>query len=343
MSRTIPYLPPEVLRLVLSEVRTSARRDRSQAFLNAITTCRLWSDIGVDLLWTDVSLSGTQFFKFARTIIPQSHSQRIRSLSIKVPTYSESWMDACSAYYDRTAIVPHPHTGADVWIALAILSEKVGLMTSLSCFSFVVPSLFNGSTSYRIDRSDILPILQSLPSSVRHLELDSNDLKASVTYPTLGLNLCAVIRERMGGLSNLRLGANHFCPTLFSPWPDSIWVETKAGHRLPHEYYQAETRFDSTPLRISSIRELRRGRKTQNLGSLLTVQESNGFENIGSLTRNLTREELRFKAQIKAQQITGGELWWRLGDLSANDVGIDIPLLDNDSGNGEGTGYSSLQ
>ncbi|KAJ9610772.1 hypothetical protein H2200_005549 [Cladophialophora chaetospira] len=493
MPRTIQDLPPEVLRLVLTDVRTWARRDRSKAFLNAITTCRLWSDIGVSLLWTDVSLSGSQLFKFTKTGIPQTHAQRVRSLSIKVPTY-ESWQNhVSSSWYDAAATIPQPFTHKDVWTALRLLPEKLGLMTNMSCFSFVVPSLFDEDGSCCVQRQDIVSIIRSLPSSVRHLELDTNCLELIFQVSTP--DLCDVIRELMKTLSNLRLRTGHLCPALFSPGPDSIgksqavtdredvqktiiisavakyteegwlfgsckprmdrthgliwdefddanqllgplishaeasiqqgnlrnvtrmsifdlqspgylesdlkyeavnerviapaqklmkypckreeenrksflryldsdgvqqdvcgmfrdieeiaegkvWVETEDGCRLPREYHQSESRFDTKPLRASTVEELNEDVVPKGYGSLfrkekvyggtlLPVQESDDLQKVGHLTRSFDRQELRYKAEFEAKQVTGSELQRKMAAYCAKHVGINIHWFDRWSG-----------
>ena len=224
MPPTIHEFPAEVLRLVLKNVQTDARRDRSGAFLHATTTCRRWSQVCVSLLWTDINLAGIQLFRFTSCNIAQSNAQLVRSLTIKVPVYTYT-NPTSSAEHDEPAVLPCSYTKQDIEDALGSLAQKLGVMAYLECFSIVVPVVRNGVKLTSVDRRSLLAILQAVPSSVRHLELETNNL-SHLDSDESARDLCPVLRELMARLSNLRLRVGHLCPNLFAPMPKPIRAMT---------------------------------------------------------------------------------------------------------------------
>lgn len=225
MPLSINDLPPETLRLVLSEVKSDAYKDRSAAFLNALTTCRLWSQIGIELLWTDISLTGYQLVKFTNT--SHANSSLIRSLSIRYPLECNEDLRRYSPYTVICDPAPRRekrYTMCQASHALTLLSTNLKTMDNLESFSFVL-NHYKGMIcdyDFPFTRGEISTILMALPSSVRHLELDTKCSEAEDGH-SAPRDLCSVVRGLMNRLCTLRLRMGHLCPNLFAcPSPESM-------------------------------------------------------------------------------------------------------------------------
>ena len=116
-----------------------------------------------------------------------------------------------------------------------------------------------------------------------------------------------------------------------------VWVETEPGHRVPREYYLAESRFEATPLQVSTIQEFHFDQSSEFHGTLfekeqregrtlLRMEESDDFEGYGHLTRDFTVAEQEYKAELEAEGNTGKYLLWKLKEFRYG-RGINMPFI----------------
>lgn len=210
MPRTINDLSTEVLRQLLRHAKVNSSRERDATFLNTLTVCRLWYEIGHELLWTDVSLTGAQLVKFTRC--PHPSSAIMRSLTIKAPVYPHEKADLVGHY--ETAIVYPPFTPPDICKALEVLPVNLRIMEKLESFSLVVPYAHGRKLNTEIHPLRFLGILLALPKSLRHLELDTNRLEGLRTEEAV--HLCPRLSRLMGSLRNLRLRLRSVCKDIFA-------------------------------------------------------------------------------------------------------------------------------
>ncbi|KAJ9602177.1 hypothetical protein H2200_013297 [Cladophialophora chaetospira] len=240
MPRTINDFPPEVLQLVLRQVKIDAHSDRSAAFLNALLTCRQWLQISEPILWTDIALRGGQLIKFVRG--PATSALLVRSLSIKVPAHYDWDVNTKSMFYDEDAVIPIPWRWLHFNDALKLLPKTLERMENLESFSFVLPELdLPGDEVWvRPELKELKEILIALPASLRHLEFDTHcledrdwdtqddsdddDMEDSDDESEAGTDepeqerthLCPILAEKIGCISNVRLRLGSLCHDLFN-------------------------------------------------------------------------------------------------------------------------------
>ncbi|EXJ75052.1 uncharacterized protein A1O5_01748 [Cladophialophora psammophila CBS 110553] len=216
--------PAELVRKVLLHVKTDLDVSRPQPFLlKTFTVCRLWRDIGYELLYTDISLTRAQIAKFVES---SSAGQAFtRSLSIRI-SYTE-WpyrnpdrlLDVCSAASLKKVIQPIP--------------QIVQAMVRLESFSLVASARARVRLPLcKAVESTIPEILQALPKSLKHLELDAGDADFQQCLPPLVHPcFCRSLRERMPSLSNLRLRVSRLCGELFNTSPVEFPEDTNVRPR----------------------------------------------------------------------------------------------------------------
>ena len=106
MARNINDFPAELVRLVLGRVKSESRINRDGNFLNTLTTCRLWNQIGEELLYTDISLNKSELIKFCDASITALSWTKSLSITITPPMYeSSSIYEGCdTTFRDPTSI-----------------------------------------------------------------------------------------------------------------------------------------------------------------------------------------------------------------------------------------------
>ncbi|KIW98106.1 uncharacterized protein Z519_01690 [Cladophialophora bantiana CBS 173.52] len=217
-------LPAELVRKVLLHLKAdfdACRRPPS--LLKTFTVCRVWREIGYELLYTDISLTKAQIAKFVES---SSTGQAFtRSLSISI-SYME-WpyrnpdrlLDICSAASLKKVIQPIP--------------QIVQGMVRLESFSLVASARARVRLPLcKAVESTIPEILRALPKSLKHLELDAGDADFQQCLPPLEHScFCHLVRERIPSLSNLRLRVPRLCGELFNTSPVEHPEDTNVNPR----------------------------------------------------------------------------------------------------------------
>ena len=210
-------LPSELLRLILEKVRLMSKLDCSNSFSKALRVCSKWNEAGENLLWTDVSLESDRLGQF----LPQNHqrSASILSLTILIRPSKYEWPDDAMLNepdFDEEAATPATIT---FWKALHQLPELVQRMGSLVSFSLKVCGydLNNNPEGFWMWTKDICAIVDALPPSVKHLEIDTFCLdRCGGLSPTTSNHLCPSLSNTVFQLLTLRLRVSRLCDELFN-------------------------------------------------------------------------------------------------------------------------------
>ncbi|KPI43348.1 uncharacterized protein AB675_6748 [Cyphellophora attinorum] len=225
-------LPPEVVLMVMQHLHTSPDPEDARALTNALCTCSTWRDIGMDVLWTDIVLDSPESMQSLCDAPASSGLIRTRSLTV---TFPEQWF-LYEDFGPGRGIVYHvsPTTYCmeaseatqGVHQALRALSQRLPAMSGLETFSFRIQapiitarrpnSPMEWPRGFFIPHDIVHGVIQSLPPSVRHLELDTRGADR-ICEGRMDLDVCAALADRLQGLTSLRLRMQRICPQLFRP------------------------------------------------------------------------------------------------------------------------------
>ncbi|KAJ9613486.1 hypothetical protein H2200_003428 [Cladophialophora chaetospira] len=200
--RTINDFSTELLRLVLYEVKRDSLATKDGTIVNVLSVCKLWSQFGASLLYTDIRLSGKQLVKFAR----QSHLSSGLTRSFTIVLSSSDWTSGTS---ERSAnsVAHREDEIRKIWMAVYFSPQILGPMKNLQSFSLVVlPQL---SDRYRgLPYLPLYELVRSLPASIHHLELDVGDF----FYQTSDqLHICPLLKKLLRRLMHVRIRLPNVC------------------------------------------------------------------------------------------------------------------------------------
>ena len=226
MTRNINEFPQELLRLVLSQVRADAQCSRDGRFVNALATCSLWHQIGEEIIWIDMSLTNTQMSKFCALTSPAPSPwlDLVRSMSLKIfaSDYGSSHIDDVLGYQvrgpqDRALQYPILLRGD-----FERLSGILKFMPHLESFSLSVVPMNERAVFHKleIEQEELKLILDSLPASVVHLEIDTAGYEVDYQYPRPEVHLCLSVKELIPRLQNCRLRILNICEEII-PGPSA--------------------------------------------------------------------------------------------------------------------------
>ena len=224
MTRNINQFPVELLRLVLTELKRSSTRERDCSLINSLASCSLWRDIGEELLWTDVVITNRSIVRFCRST--SSSISKIRSLTLTIYAGDHRSInineDAPGRTY-RDLATEGSTKSQGLWRNLEVFPAALRKMERLVGFSLVVTSVDLGYVhGFWIRGQDIRAILESLPSSLRHLELNT-ECAWDCQDPTVkSSQLCPSIAKLLPSLQNIRLRLKRLCKHMMSDSPHAI-------------------------------------------------------------------------------------------------------------------------
>jgi hypothetical protein len=199
--------PDELLLSIFKAMHKSFPASHLRGEFNYLRACRDWYKIGRKLFWTDICLKDEAILRFLTTDMKE---------------YKEHLTDTQSL----TVMIDPGHPRADEWCkTLSKLPARLKSMKNLSCFSFKVLDPSNGATGMycRLSATAVRNIVKSLPTSVKHLEIDTNgydrDLRIMGNPPFSDIHICEAISLRLTQLCSLRLSVSRLCPELISSSP----------------------------------------------------------------------------------------------------------------------------
>ncbi|KAJ9613485.1 hypothetical protein H2200_003427 [Cladophialophora chaetospira] len=211
MPRTINDFPVELLRLVLRQIKLDSLVDRGTTLVKTFGVCRLWYKIAVPYLYADLSFRRQQLRRFLATT--HSHMHLVRSLTLDVSNLD-------------------PVTGRNpqsILLVLESVSALLGQMENFECFS-VSDRYMVGAWHTEESNSVMRNMMDQLPSSVRHLELD---LGIALWFNTCELedspHVCPALRPKINSLHNLRLRLPTLCNDLFRPGLEETDANIRPG------------------------------------------------------------------------------------------------------------------
>ncbi|KIW33861.1 uncharacterized protein PV07_00677 [Cladophialophora immunda] len=205
--------PAELLRLVLHHLKVDLYANSSNALLKTLRVCRLWRDMGYQVLYTDISMTAFQLATFAKSSpIGQTLT---RTLSITIPCNDPVRSTPYPNDFDIPDSIALKYTEY-MQKAIRSIPRIVQGMLRLESFSVVVPTRppKNWTLSKAVQRA-IPEILQALPDSLKHLEIDAVGSSSFRRCMPFTPHYCPFLRERMSSLSNLRLRVPALCRGLF--------------------------------------------------------------------------------------------------------------------------------
>ncbi|KAK4937646.1 hypothetical protein LTR10_021792 [Elasticomyces elasticus] len=218
-AHNINELPRELLVHILQQLRQSSHASRDGSFLNALTTCSLWHDIGREITWTDICITNTSLPKFSNS--KGSDLELTRSLTLSFHTRTPMPNHAFAAIQAREIPLPRVHEvqtmmpqTLELWKHLDKLPAMVEKMKALESFSLVISSPEGGLPGFYINHHQIRALLDAMPATVRHLELDTEgfwDCKESYAE---NHHVCPAIRRLSPRLKSLRLRMRWLCESL---------------------------------------------------------------------------------------------------------------------------------
>ncbi|OAG42447.1 hypothetical protein AYO21_03323 [Fonsecaea monophora] len=204
-------LPAELMRQVFLCLKVDHCSNPSSTLPQTLGVCKLWRQIGWEVLYSDISVTEFKLAKLAES----SPSARMltRTLSINISCNDLKYANPCHEALNVASI--DLRLNEDAWTAIHTIPRIVRDMVQLESFSLVIPTYPpQNKTRCRAVHSAIPYILKALPNSVKHLEIDTID--ACFQYcPPLQPHFCPLLRERMPSLSNLRLRLPRLCGQLF--------------------------------------------------------------------------------------------------------------------------------
>ena len=214
--RPINAFPNEVLELVLAQVKRNACIDGDSTFVNALVTRCRWRDVGEKLLWTDVSVTTQSLAKFCSSTSTMIATVRTFTLTVhlrdmrageryEIVKHSEN-SSRVSPDWNRPSSVT-----SEFWAVLEMLPSAIVKMDQLESFSFVVTG--TGGIGFRIRSNDINAILEALPPTLRHLEIDTQCYWDRSDPPSH--HICHSISRLLPNLHNLRLEVGRLCDRIF--------------------------------------------------------------------------------------------------------------------------------
>lgn len=230
MARTINDFPAELLQLVLQKLKSEARIHRDDSFVNTLTTCRLWHQIGEEVLWTDINIISSQLASFCAST--SSATTFTRTLSITIFPYRAEEERVLHPDDDWSSIESedlrgknndHVAESAGVCRNLQDLSLKVQVMQRLESFSIRVQNKTDWPThGFHLRSRELRTLLDALPTSVRHFELDDNCcwVEPSNWGPVPEEDhLCLSLKKLLPQLHNVRLRRGRVCEAMLAQEP----------------------------------------------------------------------------------------------------------------------------
>ncbi len=213
--------------LLLIILRCVCNASISSGFIDCLTVCRRWKELGVSLLWTDIVLTNATIGKFVEKIAEAGSSRHpVQSLTLQLnaiwPARSEwglsheggSWLKSFESRNPRTAALEkHLRRLAELM--------KEGLQPLNNFSLHIERDPIGGRSDYHneavgawIPSSVIGDFVRALPPTCRSLELDTGGVDNHRGGPE---HLCCTVRAIMPQLHHLRLRLRRFCPSLVNP------------------------------------------------------------------------------------------------------------------------------
>ncbi|KIW34760.1 uncharacterized protein PV07_01518 [Cladophialophora immunda] len=220
MKRTINDFPTELVRLVLTRIKLDSMADLDGSLFNTLTVCRLWHEIGEELLWTDICLNNSRLAKFCKSSCKASRATK--SLSVQLFINEDMFALTTNSIYSVSSFSSE---GFKLMGQLEQLSLKIREMRHLESFSMLF-SKYSYLGRARVPLGGLRSILDALPNSVRNLEIDdeANGFHAGLLDHPQD-HLCISLQKIMPQLRNLRLKLAEVCGDVF---PDSPCKGTKS-------------------------------------------------------------------------------------------------------------------
>ncbi|KAI1628111.1 hypothetical protein EDD37DRAFT_647762 [Exophiala viscosa] len=221
LMRNVNGLPRELLFHILRQLRQSSRADHDGSFLNALTTCSVWHDIGKEIIWTDICITNTSLAKFSSSESVNLGLTRSLTLSfhtrlpIPNPPFVPASIREIYLPRDRQAQEMTLQTLA-LWEHLDKIPAVMERMKALESFSLVVSSPEGGSPGFYINHYHIVALLRALPASVQHLELDTEGFWDCKESHAENHHVCPAVRQLIPRLRSLRLRMRWLCEELLS-------------------------------------------------------------------------------------------------------------------------------
>ena len=208
-------LPSELIRQILQWLRLSSRIDHTANFNTALRVCSKWGDIGERLLWTDVSLENDRIDRFLSG--GGRRDAFITSLTLLIRPLHFQWPEEVVINDPDLDIGKESPATNTLWKSLEKLPDRVRHMKSLTSFSFKVSgyTLRHQAEGFWLRTEHISAIIDALPASVKHLEIDSYCFDRRGTPSVTGAHhLCPRLRRMLPQLNNLRLRLSQICEEL---------------------------------------------------------------------------------------------------------------------------------
>lgn len=213
--------PAELLEVLFDFIASDKSLKQSGLLTSCLCVSARWRDIGLQRLWTHISLTPTQLHAFL-SVPATSNYVLVKSLTLlivpvrpAVKPGCEKWMDGelRAEFYveDPVEMGVYGNSGTRaLWKSLAKLPDLLPMMVALQTFSFYVThnDFTPADVGFWIRYSDVKRILASLPAAVENLELDTKGLE---TYHTAEQHLCLRLAKRIPQLHSLRLRLGRMC------------------------------------------------------------------------------------------------------------------------------------
>ena len=215
-------MPLEILELLIKAILQDHSLIQAVGLARVLCVCKRWLAVGTYLIWTDIALRSPQAVqKFASSPISSNHLIT-RSLTINLDPVTADQRPRVR-FSEDTYIEGFAHINQhgsketrSLWESLDALIPKLSAFHNLLSLSLFIRSALHheAACGFWLRARDVCDIIEHLPDSVQHLELDTHGYEEQRKGPH-DEHACHQLARRLPQLLDLRLRLKWVCKALF--------------------------------------------------------------------------------------------------------------------------------
>lgn len=215
-------IPSEIVELVLAHIRQDDVSEDTRNLITAMCVCRQWCELGIRVIWADIAITSlTQLGSFVKAPLSTNFSL-VRSLSLVLPPCEPKLaLDNNGRWYYAEGVCHIFEHGncrtQELHGHVSRLVDFLPHMINLEAFSFHITGCIgmgHRPNGFFINQDVLRQLLEALPKSLQHLELDTKMYDRS-NKSDKSDHLCPTISIISQRLQTLRVRLSQACSAIF--------------------------------------------------------------------------------------------------------------------------------